>query len=30
VTRVHDHTTWCVFGLIQGGEHEDVFDADLN
>jgi predicted metal-dependent enzyme (double-stranded beta helix superfamily) len=30
VTRIHDHTTWCVFGVIQGTEHEDVFDADLN
>lgn len=30
VTRIHDHTTWCVFGVIQGIEHEDVFDAALN
>jgi predicted metal-dependent enzyme (double-stranded beta helix superfamily) len=30
VTRIHDHTTWCVFGVIQGVEHEDVFDADLS
>src|SRR3954453_7593362 len=30
VTPIHDHTTWCVFGVIQGVEHEDVFDADLN
>jgi predicted metal-dependent enzyme (double-stranded beta helix superfamily) len=30
LTRVHDHTTWCVFGVIQGVEHEDVYDADLN
>lgn len=29
-TRIHDHTTWCVFGVIQGVEHEDVYDADLN
>jgi predicted metal-dependent enzyme (double-stranded beta helix superfamily) len=29
-TRIHDHTTWCVFGVIQGVEHEDLFDADLN
>lgn len=28
-TRIHDHTTWCVFGVIQGVEHEDVYDADL-
>ncbi|WP_028063138.1 cysteine dioxygenase family protein [Solirubrobacter soli] len=30
VTRVHDHTSWCVFGVIQGIEHEELFDADLN
>jgi 3-mercaptopropionate dioxygenase len=30
VTRIHDHMTWCVFGVIQGVEHEDLFDADLN
>jgi predicted metal-dependent enzyme (double-stranded beta helix superfamily) len=29
-TRIHDHMTWCVFGVIQGVEHEDLFDADLN
>jgi predicted metal-dependent enzyme (double-stranded beta helix superfamily) len=29
-TRVHDHITWCVFGVIQGVEHEERFDADLN
>src|SRR4051812_35560468 len=30
VTRIHDHLTWCVFGVIQGIEHEDLFDAELN
>jgi predicted metal-dependent enzyme (double-stranded beta helix superfamily) len=30
VTPIHDHTTWCVFGVIQGIEHEDVYDAELN
>ena len=30
VTRIHDHLTWCVFGVIQGVEHEDLFDADLH
>jgi len=30
VTRIHDHLTWCVFGVIQGVEHEDLFDAELN
>ncbi|MGH8835487.1 MAG: cysteine dioxygenase [Actinomycetes bacterium] len=29
-TRIHDHVTWCVFGVIQGVEHEELFDADLN
>jgi predicted metal-dependent enzyme (double-stranded beta helix superfamily) len=27
-TRIHDHLTWCVFGVIQGVEHEELFDAD--
>jgi predicted metal-dependent enzyme (double-stranded beta helix superfamily) len=30
LTRIHDHVTWCVFGVIQGTEHEDLFDADLH
>src|SRR5881628_107676 len=30
VTRIHDHLTWCVFGVIQGVEHEELFDCDLN
>ena len=30
VTRIHDHMTWCTFGVIQGIEHEDLFDADIN
>jgi predicted metal-dependent enzyme (double-stranded beta helix superfamily) len=25
VTPVHDHVTWCVFGVLQGSEHEDLF-----
>jgi predicted metal-dependent enzyme (double-stranded beta helix superfamily) len=29
-TRIHDHVTWCAFGVIQGVEHEDLYDADLN
>lgn len=28
-TRIHDHVTWCVFGVIQGVEHEELFDANL-
>jgi predicted metal-dependent enzyme (double-stranded beta helix superfamily) len=30
LTRIHDHMTWCAFGVIQGVEHEELFDADLN
>jgi 3-mercaptopropionate dioxygenase len=30
ITRIHDHVTWCAFGVIQGIEHEELFDADLN
>jgi predicted metal-dependent enzyme (double-stranded beta helix superfamily) len=30
VTRIHDHLTWCVFGVIQGIEHEELFDSDIN
>jgi predicted metal-dependent enzyme (double-stranded beta helix superfamily) len=30
ITRIHDHVTWCAFGVIQGIEHEDLYDADLN
>ena len=30
ITRIHDHLTWCVFGVIEGVEHEELFDADLN
>ena len=30
ITRVHDHVSWCVLGVIQGVEHEELFDADLN
>jgi predicted metal-dependent enzyme (double-stranded beta helix superfamily) len=29
-TRIHDHVTWCVLGVIQGVEHEELFDAELN
>jgi 3-mercaptopropionate dioxygenase len=29
-TRIHDHMTWCVLGVIQGVEHEELFDAELN
>jgi predicted metal-dependent enzyme (double-stranded beta helix superfamily) len=30
LTRIHDHVTWCALGVIQGVEHEELFDADLN
>jgi len=29
-TRIHDHVTWCAFGVLQGVEDEELFDADLN
>lgn len=25
VTRIHDHVTWCVFGVLAGMEHEDLY-----
>jgi 3-mercaptopropionate dioxygenase len=28
VTAIHDHVTWCVFGVIQGEEHEELFVLD--
>jgi 3-mercaptopropionate dioxygenase len=28
-TSVHDHVTWCVTGVIQGAEYEEVFDSRL-
>jgi predicted metal-dependent enzyme (double-stranded beta helix superfamily) len=29
-TRIHDHITWCVIGVLQGAEHEDLYDDQLN
>jgi predicted metal-dependent enzyme (double-stranded beta helix superfamily) len=29
ITPIHDHVTWCVFGVLQGIEHEELFDAEL-
>jgi 3-mercaptopropionate dioxygenase len=29
-TRIHDHITWCVVGVLQGVEHEDLYDSQLN
>jgi 3-mercaptopropionate dioxygenase len=28
VTPIHDHVTWCVFGVIQGTEWEELFEFD--
>jgi predicted metal-dependent enzyme (double-stranded beta helix superfamily) len=28
VTPIHDHVTWCVFGVIQGAEYEETFGLD--
>jgi 3-mercaptopropionate dioxygenase len=28
VTAIHDHVTWCVFGVIQGVEWEELFEHD--
>ena len=27
-TPIHDHVTWCVFGVIQGIEYEELFFLD--
>ncbi|HZO67105.1 MAG TPA: cysteine dioxygenase family protein [Kribbellaceae bacterium] len=29
-TRIHDHITWCVVGVLEGIEHEELYDAQLN
>jgi 3-mercaptopropionate dioxygenase len=28
VTAIHVHVTWCVFGVIQGVEYEELFTLD--
>src|SRR5262245_8516775 len=28
VTPIHDHVTWCVFGVVRGIEHEELFTLD--
>jgi predicted metal-dependent enzyme (double-stranded beta helix superfamily) len=28
VTPIHDHVTWCVFGVIEGIEWEELFELD--
>jgi 3-mercaptopropionate dioxygenase len=25
LTRIHDHVTWCVFGVLTGVEYEDLY-----
>ncbi len=27
-TAIHDHVTWCVFTVVQGVEHEELFMLD--
>jgi predicted metal-dependent enzyme (double-stranded beta helix superfamily) len=28
ITPIHDHVTWCVFGVLQGVEYEEIFRLD--
>jgi predicted metal-dependent enzyme (double-stranded beta helix superfamily) len=28
VTPIHDHVTWCAFGVVQGVEWEELFTLD--
>jgi 3-mercaptopropionate dioxygenase len=28
VTPIHDHVTWCVFGVVRGVEYEELFRLD--
>jgi predicted metal-dependent enzyme (double-stranded beta helix superfamily) len=28
VTPIHDHVTWCVFGVLEGVEYEELFTLD--
>jgi 3-mercaptopropionate dioxygenase len=28
MTSIHDHVTWCVCGVIQGTEYEELFVLD--
>ncbi|HXV57333.1 MAG TPA: cysteine dioxygenase family protein [Gaiellaceae bacterium] len=28
VTPIHDHVTWCVFGVVEGVEYEELFTLD--
>jgi len=28
ITPIHDHVTWCVFGVVQGIEYEELYALD--
>jgi predicted metal-dependent enzyme (double-stranded beta helix superfamily) len=30
VTPIHDHVTWCVFGVVQGIEYEELFTLEAD
>jgi len=30
VTPIHDHVTWCVFGVLQGIEYEELYALDAD
>jgi predicted metal-dependent enzyme (double-stranded beta helix superfamily) len=30
VTPIHDHVTWCVFGVVQGIEYEELYALDVD
>jgi len=30
VTPIHDHVTWCVFGVVQGVEYEELYALDAD
>jgi len=30
VTPVHDHVTWCVFGVVQGIEYEELYQVSAD
>jgi 3-mercaptopropionate dioxygenase len=30
VTPIHDHVTWCVFGVVQGIEYEELYALDAD
>jgi 3-mercaptopropionate dioxygenase len=30
VTPVHDHVTWCVFGVLQGVEYEELYSLSAD